>query len=71
MRNQIIGLTYALGATSSTQCPKVPKLIEEWRILELLVNVTFRMPISLMTGAEMVVMRRRIDAAKSKKVPTW
>jgi hypothetical protein len=33
------------------------------------VSMTFRMAISLTTGAEMVVMRRRIDARKMKTTP--
>jgi hypothetical protein len=39
-------------------------------LLEL-VSITFRIAISRTTGAEMVVMRRRIEAAKRRKVPTW
>lgn len=37
----------------------------------LLVSITFKMAISLMTGAEMVVTSRRMAAAKSRKVPIW
>jgi len=36
-----------------------------------LVNLTFRRPISLITGAEMEVMRRRTAAARMRKVPMW
>ena len=63
--------TNSAGATSSTQWPNVPKVTDEWRISDLLVSVTFNMAMSLMTGAEMVVMRRRMAAANSKNVPTW
>lgn len=38
---------------------------------EELLSVTFRIAMSAMTGAEMVVMRRRMDAAKSRNVPMW
>jgi hypothetical protein len=36
-----------------------------------LVKVTLRREMSLITGAEMVVIRRRMEAAKRRKVPTW
>lgn len=36
---------------------------------DLLVSVTFRMAISPTTGAEIVVIRSRIAATKSRKVP--
>jgi len=49
----------------------VPNVTDEWRISEEFVRVTFRIAMSWMTGAEMVVMRRRIEAAKRRKVPTW
>ena len=63
--------TYAAGATSRTQWPKVPNVTEELRKADLLVSVTFRMPMSPMTGDEMVVIRIRIADTKSRKVPTW
>lgn len=34
-------------------------------------SFTFRIPMSLMTGEEIVVMRSRMAAAKRRKVPTW
>ena len=34
-------------------------------------RVTFRIAMSPMTGAEMVVMRRRTAARRRKRVPTW
>lgn len=46
-------------------------MTEELRISVLLVSITFRMGISLMTGALMVVTRRRIAATKRRKVPIW
>ena len=61
--------THAAGATSRTQCPKEPKVTEEWRMSEALDSMTFRMAMSPMTGAEMVVMSRRIAAAKRRKTP--
>ncbi len=52
------------------QWPKVPNVTEELRISVLLVSMTFKMAMSPITGAEMVVTRSRIAAAKSRKVPT-
>jgi hypothetical protein len=71
VRNPNFGatITYWTGATSRMQCPKVPKVTEEWRMSDLLVSVTFRMAISPTTGAEIVVIRSRIAATKSRKVP--
>ncbi len=46
-------------------------MTEELRMVVKLVSITFKIGISLMTGAEIVVMRRRIAAAKRRKVPTW
>jgi hypothetical protein len=63
--------TYWAGATSRTQWPKVPNVTEELRMSLLLVRVTFKMAISWMTGAEIVVIKRRIAEAKSRKVPVW
>ena len=63
--------TYLAGATSRMQWPKVPKVTEELRISLLLVSSTFRMEISGMTGAEMVVIKRRIAEAKRRNVPIW
>lgn len=60
-----------MGGTSRMQWPKVPKMTEELRMLVLLVSITLRIAMSLMTGAEMVVTRRRMEAAKRRKVPTW
>lgn len=65
------GSTYLAGATSSTQCPKVPKVTLECRMSLLLVSITFMIGISWMTGAEMVVINSKIAAAKRRKVPTW
>lgn len=48
------------------QWPNVPKVTEEE-----LVNLTLRTEMLLMTGEEMVVMRRRMVAANKKNVPTW
>jgi len=62
--------TYWTGATSRMQWPKVPNVTEELRRSVLLVSVTFRMAMSFTTGAEIVVMRSRIAATKSRKVPT-
>lgn len=57
--------------TLRTQYPNVPKETADrdedvpfWR-------VTLRMEMSLMTGAVMVVMRRRTVATRRKNVPTW
>jgi len=44
---------------------------EELRISVLLVSITFKIAMSPMTGAEIVVMRRRIAATKRRKVPIW
>jgi hypothetical protein len=63
--------TYWTGATSRTQWPNVPNVTEELRMSVLLVRVTFKMAISLMTGAEIVVIKRRIAEAKRRKVPKW
>lgn len=52
------------------QWPKVPKVTEEWRMSVWFVSMTFRMPMSPMTGAEMVVMSRRMEAMKRKATPT-
>lgn len=59
------------GATSRTQYPKVPNVTEEWRKSDEFASVTFKIAMSLMTGAEMVVMRSRMAAAKMRNVPTW
>ena len=64
------GTANSAGATSRTQWPNVPKVTDELRISDLLVSITFKIPMSVMTGAEMVVMRRRMAAANSRKVPT-
>jgi len=48
----------------------VPKTTEELRISVLLVRVTLRMEISRMTGAEMVVTRRRMEAMRRRRTPT-
>ena len=60
-----------MGATSRTQWPNVPKVTDELRISVLLVSMTFKIAISPITGAEMVVMRRRTAEANSRKVPKW
>ena len=46
-------------------------MTEELRRSLLLVSITFKIAMSPMTGAEMVVMRSRIAATKRRKVPTW
>jgi hypothetical protein len=51
------------------QYPKLPNVTEEWRIVDELVNVTLRIAMSWMTGAEMVVIRRRMEAANIKITP--
>lgn len=56
---------------SKTQYPNVPNETTECTFSDPFVNLTFRSPISLITGAEMVVMRRRIEDAKRKNVPMW
>jgi len=57
-------------AASRTQYPKVPKVTEECLLVDvLLVSVTFKSDMSLTTGAEIVVIRRSIAAAKRRKVP--
>lgn len=65
------GSPYSTGATSRTQWPNVPKVTDELRISLLLVSITFKIAISPMTGAEIVVIRRSIADANSRKVPTW
>jgi len=69
----MIGLTYfpVPSETSRTQYPKVPKVTEELRWVEELVRVTLKIEMSLTTGAEMVVMRRRTAEIKRRRVPTW
>lgn len=59
-----------MGGTSSTQWPNVPKMTLEWRMSVLFVSMTLRMAMSLSTGAEMVVTRRRMAAMKRKVTPT-
>lgn len=49
----------------------MPRETAEWRSTVELVRVTFSMLMSFITGALMVVMRRRMAEAKSRKVPTW
>jgi hypothetical protein len=34
-------------------------------------SFTFRIPMSLTTGAEMVVIRKRMEAENRRKVPMW
>lgn len=48
----------------------VPKTTDEWRMSVEFVRVTFRIAMSLTTGAEMVVMRRRMEAMRMKRTPT-
>lgn len=48
------------------QYPNVPK-----EIVDELARFTFSRAMSLTTGAEMVVMRRRMQAAKRRKVEKW
>lgn len=52
------------------QWPNVPNVTLELRMSVLLVSVTLRMAMSPMTGAEMVVTRRRMAAMKRKMTPT-
>jgi hypothetical protein len=49
----------------------VPNVTEELRMSVKLVSITFRIAKSPTTGAVMVVMRRRMVAAKRRKVPIW
>jgi len=51
------------------QCPKAPNVTEELRKSVKFVSMTLRMAMSPMTGAEMVVTRRRMDAMKMKATP--
>ena len=62
--------TYVTGGTSSIQCPNVPKITDEFRISVLFVSMTLRIAMSLSTGAEMVVMSRRMEARRRNVVPT-
>ena len=39
--------------------------------MDELVRVTLKIEISLTTGAEIVVMRRRMDEIKRRRVPIW
>ncbi len=48
----------------------MPNTTDELRIWVLLVSMTFKMAISFTTGAEIVVMRSKIDATKRKRTPT-
>jgi hypothetical protein len=52
------------------QCPKAPNVTEELRMSVKFVSMTLRMAMSPMTGDEMVVTRRRMDAMKMKTTPT-
>lgn len=67
---QVIEGTYWTGGTSRMQCPKVPKVTAELRICVWLVSMTFRIAMSGITGAEIVVMRSSMDATKRKRTPT-
>lgn len=58
--------TYESSSTFKIQYPKVPN-----ETSDPLARLTFRIGMLLMIGAEIVVMTRRTDAARSKKVPTW
>jgi len=58
-----------MGGTSRTQCPKAPNVTEELRKSVKFVSMTLRMAMSPMTGDEMVVTRRRMDAMKMKTTP--
>jgi hypothetical protein len=58
-----------MGATSRTQWPKAPNVTDELRMSVKFVSMTLRMPMSPMTGDEMVVTRRRMDAMKMKATP--
>lgn len=49
----------------------MPKVTEELRRDDRLVSVTFSIEISLMTGAEIVTIKRRMAAANRRNVPTW
>jgi hypothetical protein len=52
------------------QCPKAPNVTDELRMSVKFVSMTLRMAMSPMTGDEMVVTRRRMDAMKMKTTPT-
>jgi len=58
-----------MGGTSRIQCPNVPKITEEGRMSVWFVRSTFKIAMSLMTGALMVVTRRRMAATSRKRVP--
>ena len=62
--------THVIGGTSRMQCPKVPKITDEFRMSVLFVSITLRIAISLSTGAEMVVTRSRIEAMRRNTTPT-
>lgn len=49
----------------------MPKVTDELRISDRLVRVTFRREMSFTTGAEIVVINKRMALANSKKVPKW
>ena len=51
------------------QCPKAPNVTDELRMSVKFVSMTLRMAMSPMTGDEMVVTRRRMDAMKMKATP--
>jgi hypothetical protein len=57
-------MAYVVGATLRTQWPKVPKVT-----VELFASLTLRMAMSLITGAEIVVMRRRMEEMKMRATP--
>ena len=58
-----------MGGTSRMQCPKAPNVTDELRMSVKFVSMTLRMAMSPMTGDEMVVTRRRMDAMKMKATP--
>jgi hypothetical protein len=57
------------GATSRTQCPNVPNVTEECRMWVWFVSITFKMAMSPITGAEIVVTRSRIAEKRIRMVP--
>ena len=62
--------TYSCGPAARIQYPKVPKLmVELWCARVPLLRCTFSKPTVFQTGADIVVIRSRIEAAKRKKTP--
>ena len=52
------------------QCPNVPNVTLELRMSVLFDSITLRIAMSPITGAEIVVTSRRIEAMKRKVTPS-